>query len=190
VLNTIKGLLAITMIAVIIGLLVIAFVDGFINHDQREITPAWVVSGTKPSQVSMPETRNKRDTLAYRMAAGQSVSSTFAIPRLKQTWMDRHLGGNPHYVLDGRMHFQPDKACAATARLTWRLHTKTGRLPLTHEVWFNELDVPTNTVTVTARLDASAPCAGVMRLIFFQVTNQTSSTGKAPPAPTVTTTPK
>ncbi|WP_433461951.1 hypothetical protein [Spirillospora sp. CA-128828] len=181
------------LIVGLIGVLVVAIADAVVNTERRNMTPAWVVSGATPSQMSAPRSKNRQyssKALVYRISSGQSVGSTFALPHMKQTWSRRIFHSGPGYVFDGYIDFQPDKACASAARLTWRLHDRSGRLPLTHEVDFYELGLPAGQVTFTARLDAPSPCTGSLRLINPEVANNASMGGKGTPPPEVATEPK
>ncbi|TDB91943.1 hypothetical protein E1264_00295 [Actinomadura sp. KC216] len=156
------------------GVITFGMVDPLVNSDTKTITSAWLSAGAMPSQVSAPESAHRAYTskaLAYRLSAGKSVVSIFTLPHLKKTWAERFFHTGPKYVFDGGIDFQPDRTCASEARLTWRLHDKSGRFPLTHEVGFYKLNVPADTITLTARLDALGPCTGVLRLIDPEVTN-------------------
>ncbi|NDU72247.1 hypothetical protein GWI34_06360 [Actinomadura sp. DSM 109109] len=187
--GTVVVLFAGSLATGVIGMLAIGIADGF-AAERREATPAWVASGAVPSQVPAPRSRQRHfraKALAYRMSAGQSVSSTFALPRLKKTYSERIFHTGPLYVFDGYIDFQPDRTCASSARVSWRLHKSGGRFPLTHEVDFYELDLPSERFTLTARLDAPSPCTGVLRLIAPQVTNNASHGGKSVPPPEVAT---
>lgn len=179
------------VIVVIGGAMALLLVDPLVNFDSSRITPARRSAGAIPTRVSVPESRYRSYTgkaLAYRLSAGNSVTSTLTLPLLKKTWLDRILHTEPEYYFDGYLDFQPDTTCASKARLTWRLHDKSGRTPLTHEVHFSRLNMPAGTITLTARLESPAPCTGVLRLIDPKVINDSgdgpgSGTGPVKPIP-------
>ncbi|MFI0482284.1 hypothetical protein [Actinomadura sp. 9N215] len=187
ILHVILGALAACVVVAIFGAIIpFALVDPLVHRDSRTIASTWLAAGAIPSQTSAPDHSNTK-VLVYRLSTGQSVDSTFALPRLARTWAQRVLDAAPRYNFDGYIDFQPDRSCASKARLTWRLHNRTGRLPLTHEVVFHEIKVPTDKITLTARLDAPAPCTGFLRLINPEVANLETPHGKSAPPPEVAT---
>ncbi|MFD0688000.1 hypothetical protein [Actinomadura fibrosa] len=128
------------------------------GYDEDTLPVGSVEAGDRPSPVRFFDGPG----FAYRMSAGQTVSSTYTLPRLKQRWVDRFSDRSSY--LYGAVEFRADRSCAPDARIDWRLDDEHGRLPLTHRVRFNALAVDRTPMRLTARLDASTPCTGMLRL--------------------------
>ncbi|MUN40515.1 hypothetical protein [Actinomadura litoris] len=182
------------------GIIAFGVVDPMVHSEKKAITSTRLSAGVTPWQVSVPKSGNRHHAgkaLAYRLSAGNAVVSIFTVPHLKRTWSERIFHAGPEYFFDGHLDFQSDMACASEARLTWRLHDKRGRFPLSHEVRFYDLSVPTDSITLTAQLDGPTSCTGILRLIDPKVTNESrggigtgASLYTANPLPEVETTRK
>ncbi|TDD80775.1 hypothetical protein [Actinomadura rubrisoli] len=151
-----------------LGLIIFAIVNQTANGETKTMAPSWTSDGTRPIQIPAPKKRRnqgKSTALAYRLTAWQTFRTTFAIPPMEQVWL---VGGARFFT--GFLDFRPDGDCAAGSGLTWTIGSANGRLALGKVKTFEYLKVH-NPFTLSAYLDAPAPCGGSLRLSYPRISN-------------------
>ncbi|TDD62766.1 hypothetical protein [Actinomadura rubrisoli] len=162
------------MLVAVAGLVGLIVVDNGMHVETKAMTSDRAVTGTRPSQIRAPKEKGnqgRRTALAYRLAAGQTVTTSFALPRMKRMW----LPSEARYFT-GSLEFRGDSRCAARSRLVWTLGDDEGRLALGEEIAIKNLGVPDRLV-LSARLAAPAPCGGTLYLSYPRVTNYARPVG-------------
>ncbi|WP_131903392.1 hypothetical protein [Actinomadura rubrisoli] len=162
------GSVGVLILIAIAGVVVLMVVDYSLHSESKTMTPDWAVTGTRPSQVPAPKGKQnqvKGTALAYRLAAGQTVTTSFALPGLERVWVPPRSR-----YFTGFLDFRPDSRCAARSRLVWTLGAKGGRLALGKEAAVNDMEV-SDTLVLSVRLDAPASCGGTLRLAYPHIRN-------------------
>ncbi|MBT2207717.1 hypothetical protein KLI87_06350 [Actinomadura sp. NEAU-AAG7] len=156
--------------AVLIGLFVALFSSliWYQSYSQtKSLDPGWVVSGARPARVAVSQKRSYagHTALGYRLTAGQAVSTSFALPRMR----NMPLSGGTRFF-SAFLDFRPDTGCGAETRLIWTIGKHSGRLRPREDHTLTS-EVVTTPITLSARLEAPAPCSGTFRLSLPSVSN-------------------
>ena len=179
-----------TVLSVIGVSIVVGLIDPLLNTDSVELSADEVVAGSLPSAKKVPspsEPRSKLRALTYRLASGQSFSSTFALPRMQQRWF---FNDSKTYRFNGSLDFVPDAPCPAQTRLVWRLDATDDSMLLTYFADFRDAEVNAP-IILTAHLEAPAPCSGTVRLIEPVVYNEIPfRSERCAPRPSIAVMPK
>ncbi|MFI0485558.1 hypothetical protein [Actinomadura sp. 9N215] len=164
-----------SFIGLLVAVVCVRVIDMVHNDQTRSFNPAWVTAGARPGQATAPGSDNRlvkaSSALTYRLSVGRPITSTFTLPRLRDRLLDRVFWQDTIYYFDGYIDFEPTGLCAPGSRVQWRLGETSGRFPFTHEEFIGHIEIPSDTVTLTARLDAPASCGGTLRLIAARVYN-------------------